>query len=333
MNTILEKITALLQKLPASTVEAFYNSLLTFDTPDEEDKEEIPACPYCNKETKRIRYGKKHGKQRFLCADCKKTYLATTNTVRSMSHFGIDIWREVLADTLSGYAMSYTEKRLQMSHQAVFNMRHKILLALEQYNSENPVMLSDVSELDETFVLESYKGKPLTASGVTRKPRKHGAKAQKRGISSEYICLCTGVQREVGKALIKSVNRAKPSSAEIDEIFDNHIDPSSLAITDGLRSYNTLTSTVGCAVIDCTSRSASFYHLNTVNNLHSFIKQRYNFYRGVATKYLNRYGTMFQFAYRLTDKIEDSLFTYLMKPGSVTPNKISDVKSRDLLLI
>ena len=54
-----------------------------------------------------------------------------------------------------------------------FNMRHKILTALEDWLNDHPTVLSDVAELDETFVLESYKGKKLLES-VTRAPRKHG---------------------------------------------------------------------------------------------------------------------------------------------------------------
>ena len=41
-----------------------------------------------------------------------------------------------------------------------------------------------------------------------------------------------------------------------------------------------------------------FYNLNTVNGFHSFIKQRYEFFRGVASKYINRYNALFLTTYR-----------------------------------
>lgn len=53
--------------------------------------------------------------------------------------------------------------------------------------------LGEVSEFDETFVLDCYKGRKLE-SIVNRAPRRHGAKAQKRDISNEYVCICTGIQ-------------------------------------------------------------------------------------------------------------------------------------------
>lgn len=40
--------------------------------------------------------------------------------------------------------------------------------------------------------LDCYKGGPVPEK-VGRKARKHGAKAAKRGISNEYVAICTGL--------------------------------------------------------------------------------------------------------------------------------------------
>ena len=79
------------------------------------------------------------------------------------------------------------------------------------------LLLSGVAELDETFVLDCYKGSQVPDS-AGREARKHGAKAAKRGISNEYVAICTGIQRD-GGTIAATVNRAKPSSKELDEIF------------------------------------------------------------------------------------------------------------------
>ena len=51
-------------------------------------------------------------------------------------------------------------------------------MALQDFLENNPVLLSGIAELDETFVLDCYKGSqvPKTAG---REARKHGAKAAK----------------------------------------------------------------------------------------------------------------------------------------------------------
>ncbi|MDE6054926.1 MAG: hypothetical protein K2G55_14475 [Lachnospiraceae bacterium] len=58
-------------------------------------------------------------------------------------------------------------------------MRHKILLALQDMIDSDPVVLEQAAELDETFVLECYKGKELPPE-LDRPARKHGARAKKR---------------------------------------------------------------------------------------------------------------------------------------------------------
>ena len=173
-----------------------------------------PDCPYCSSHTV-IRYGHKCRKQRFYCKACGKTFVPTTHTIMSNSHFPAEVWREVISDTVHGNAIDYTAKRIGCSHQAVFDMRHKILMALQQLPEISDVCLGEVSEFDETFVLDCYKGKEMDSS-IPRGPRRHGAKAEKRGISNEYVCICTGIQRK-GAAIAATVNRAKPSAKGIAE--------------------------------------------------------------------------------------------------------------------
>lgn len=262
-----------------------------------------PGCPYCSSHAI-IRYGHKCGKQRFFCKSCAKTFVPTTHTIMSNSHFPVEVWREVIRDTIHGNAIDYTAQRIGCSHQAVFDMRHKILMSLQQLPEISSVCLGDVSEFDETFVLDCYKGKRFDGS-VPRTPRKHGAKAEKRGISNEYVCICTGIERK-GEAYAATVNRAKPSAKELLDIFEGHIADGTLVLCDGLRSYHALPGIADCTVKDCGiqgDEGSCFYNLNTVNGFHSFIKQRYVFYRGVASKYINRYNALFATAYRNAENI------------------------------
>ena len=212
-------------------------------------------------------------------------------------------------------------------------MRHKILMALQDLLESNPVLLSGFAELDETFVLDCYKGSqvPQTAG---REARKHGAKAAKRGISNEYIAICTGIQRD-GGAIAATVNRAKPSGEELDEIFRGHIAEDTLVLTDGLRSYNVLETLASCTVVDVKKEeSRGIFNLNTVNSLHSFIKETYNHYRGVATKYINRYNALFSIAFRCADNLKDMLFSSLCTVGqNCYWHSINDVRNYKLVML
>jgi hypothetical protein len=130
-------------------------------------------------------------------------------------------------------------------------MRHKILLALLDIYQDTPTMLGEVTELDETYVLESYKGQALPED-AGRSVRKHGAKAAKPGLSNEQICVCAGVQRS-GASFGVALNRAKPSIAELKEAFGGHIDKGAMLLCDGLRGYSSLSNLTDCEVINVNS--------------------------------------------------------------------------------
>lgn len=324
------KLTNLISKLPEESIDSLYEIICPMFA--EYSVPEKPCCPHCDGNSV-VRNGHKCGKQEYLCKSCRKTFVSTTNTLMSGSHQPREIWEEVICDTVSGDALDFTAKRLGLTHDCVFRMRYKFLIALAGLLEEQGFCLDDVSELDETFVLDSYKGKKLPCS-VCRTPRRHGAKAEKRGISNEYICICTGAQRK-GCVVAETLNRAKPSSQELQEIFSGHISEGTLILCDGLRSYQCLEETAGCTVKDVRSEAGTaFYNLNTVNAFHSFIKKRYVFYRGVATKYLNRYNALFSTAYKCTEEKLKQIMSSLLDVGGVNRcPSCRDVKTTGLLLI
>lgn len=169
-------------------------------------------------------------------------------------------------------------------------------------------------EFDETYILDCHK-EALVPKKAGCPACKHGTKAARPGISSEYVAICTGVQRD-GNIVAETVNRAKPSAEELSSIFSGHIAAGTLALTDGLRSYHVLESLTNCTVVDVTREGTQgWFDLNTVNCLHSFIKVTYKQYRGVATKYINRYNALFSIAFRCVNEWKDKLFSSFCTPG------------------
>ena len=273
-----------------------------------------PKCPYCHN-SHVIKYGHANGEQRFLCHGCGRTYLYSTGTLMANSHFSRSVWADFIRDTLKSESLDNSAAKLGFSHQTAFNMRHKVLMALQDMLEKEPVLLSGITELDEVFVLDCYKGKQVPVE-ANRNARKHGAKAAKRGISSEYVAICTGIQRN-GRAVAETANRAKPSGRELCKIFGTHISEDTLVLTDGLRSYNSLKAATGCTVVDVNhEKSKKLFNLNIVNSLHSYIKKTYNQYRGVATKYINRYNALFSIVFRCAESLTDSLFNALCNIGN-----------------
>lgn len=291
-----------------------------------------PGCPYC-KDSNVIKYGHRNGKQRFFCHGCGQTFLHSTGTLTHHSHFSRSVWADLIRDTLTGETLDSSAKKLGFSHQTAFNMRHKTLMALQDMLEKEPAILSGTAELDETFVLDCYKGKHVPEK-AGRSARKHGATAAKRGISSEYVAICTGIQRG-GGAVAKTVNRAKPSGKELCSIFSTHIEEGTLILTDGLRSYKSLEAATGCTVVNVNrEKGRGLFNLNMVNSLHSFIKGMYVHYRGVATKYINRYNVLFSIAFRCTDSHAGALFSSLCNIGNGSYwHSVQDIRNYNLVVL
>jgi transposase-like protein len=307
MDNMLSEAIELLKHLPEKYIEQALKAIR--DVKREHDKEytvPIPPCPACQG-AQIVRNGHKHGKQAFLCRICGKSFVETSNTALFNSHSGESVWKHVIRDTVSGVPLDETALKLQLHHETVFNMRHKILFVIEQEELAHPTKLAGICEADETYVLESYKGKRLP-DGFWRKPRKHGAVAAKPGLSREYVCVCTGVERD-GNAVAVAVNRAIAGKDDIDRVFGERVSKSTLVLSDGAKGYKVLAGKCEVHVVE--KNGGGFYNINTVNSYHSFIKERNRNARGFATKYLNRYNSLFSKVFRKREGITDHIYDLL----------------------
>lgn len=95
---------------------------------------------------------------------------------------------------------------------------------------------------------------------------------------------------------------AKPTSEEVMNL-ESHIQEKSYIWTDGLASYNELIAAKKCdhKIVKDYKAYDKVNHLNNVNSFHERIKNQYNRYKGVSTKYINRYAALFNFQREFAD--------------------------------
>jgi len=296
------------------------------------EKDERPSkstCPHCKSEAV-VRNGHKRNKQAYICRKCRKSFVETTKTAMFNSHSGEAVWKQVIKDTVDGVPIDDTADNLGLHHETVFNMRHKILFCLEQEEKNNPTLLDGICEADETYILENYKGKKLPEN-FWRGPRKHGAKAKKPGLSNEYICVCAGVERD-GDAISVAVNRSVASKEDINEVFGDRVSEKTVIVTDGAKGYGVLEEAGKCMIVKAGDGNKGLYNINTVNNYHSFIKEREREARGYATKYLNRYNSLFSKVYRADKTVVDDIYALLCDMDNRSHTNIES-QTKDLLRI
>ncbi|HZJ86820.1 MAG TPA: IS1595 family transposase [Erysipelothrix sp.] len=249
------------------------------------------SCPNCfSKEHTFIKKGVNTGKQRYQCKGCMSVFVWDVNKLTYNSKVSMDKWHILIHDTLCLLPLLKTSANLNLSENTVFRMRHKFLLVLEDLIEDD--VLSGVIECDETYILESSKGTKVH----DRKPRKRQTPSTKRGLSNEQICVLVATNR-LGKEVCRVIDRGKPKSENITTNLEHNIKDQSVVITDKLRSYNELITIKACVHYTLSSHKEynNLLHLNTVNSIHSKLSKMIQQFRGVATKYLNRYCALLLF--------------------------------------
>ena len=121
----------------------------------------------------------------------------------------------------------------------------------------------------------------------------------KRGLSKEKVCIAT-MTEDNGNAFAMVCNAGQLTSREALNL-ESHMTGSCSMTTDGTSVYDQLASATGSFHQKTEERkdSKAEVNLNRINSFHSVIKSYYRHYRGVASKYINRYASLFAFAWKI----------------------------------
>ena len=241
------------------------------------------GCPHCGGDELR-RWGKANGKPRHRCANCRKTFNGLTGTPLARLRRA-DRWHDQARALMSGETVAKAAGRCDVAYTTAFRWRHRFLAALDL---DKPRHLSGIVEADETFILESFKGK---RSDLPRAARKRGGKAAKRGLSVEQIPVMVARDRSgatVDAVLprLDAVSIAKALGGVITRPAELCCDGGS-AITAFARrarlSFHVLPAP------GTPKPEAPEFHINNVNAYHGRLKEWMRRFHGVATKNLANY--------------------------------------------
>lgn len=243
------------------------------------------ACLHCGSVSVK-KNGKYRARQRYLCKDCGKTFNDMTNTPLAGSRYPHK-WLNYFEMMVEGYTLPKISDALDIHISTAFYWRHKILNALRSLGNQT---LKGIVESDETFFLESDKGKK---SIIHREPRKRGGVATKRGISNEQICVVVAQDRN-GQVISQMAGKGRIKSTDIDKVLGNYIDTSALLCSDTATNYKKFAKDKGLQheMVNMSKGvyvRKSIYHIQHVNAYHKRLKQFMVRFQGVATKYLDNY--------------------------------------------
>ncbi len=188
-----------------------------------------------------------------------------------------------------GLSLAKIATKLNISVPTAFQWRHKILKAIKNFQSNT--IIGGIVEADETFFLQSHKGKQI--KGI--EGRKRGGVAQFRGISKQQIGILVAIDRD--KNIISDIyGRGRIKTTNIEAILSNKIEENSLMITDSCSAYRKFAENHNLKLkqIPSGQHSLGKYNINRINSYHSGLKKFIKGFNGISTRYLDNYLNWFK---------------------------------------
>jgi transposase-like protein len=241
------------------------------------------GCPHCG--CRRLqRWGYASGLPRYRCVDCRRGFNALTGTPLARLRLK-EKWAAQTEALITGESLVKAAERCGVAVTTAFRWRHRFLSAPAL---DKPGQLTGIVEADETFILESFKGK---RAALPRPARKRGGKASKRGLSAEQIPVLVARDRtgQTTDAVLAKLDRASVTAA-----LDGVVTPDNQLCCDGGKAIVSFArkAKIPCCILPKPGGprpEAPNLHINNVNGYHSRLKEWLRPFHGVATEYLDHY--------------------------------------------
>lgn len=269
---------------------AFVNSLNIEQFVSNERFANGRVCPLCGSVSV-VRNGHRpDGTQRFVCRDCHKSFVVSTNSIVARTRKDLSVWEQYVSCMMQGLSIRKTAEICGIHRNTAFYWRHKILDALQ--NMADGVKLNGIVEADETFFAVSYKGNHKNSKTfvMPRGAHKRGGEIHTRGLSCEQVCVPCAVNRN-GLSIAKAANLGKVTTDSLIYMFDGKIDKNSTIVTDKASAYVRFADKNHLKLVQLNGgkSKSGIYHIQHINSYHSMLKRFMRGFNGVSTKYLNNY--------------------------------------------
>lgn len=247
-------------------------------------------CPHCGSISVVCNGHRADGTQRYICRDCHKSFVSTTNSIVFGTKKDLSVWEQYISCMMQGLSIRKTAEICGIHRNTAFYWRHKILDALQ--NMADGVKLNGIVEADETFFAVSYKGNHKNSKTfvMPRAAHKRGGETHTRGLSREQVCVPCAVNRN-GLSISKTANLGRITTNSLLGMFDGRIDRDSTIVTDKASAYVKFADKTNLKLVQLKGgkTKSGIYHIQHINSYHSMLKKFMRGFNGVSTKYLNNY--------------------------------------------
>lgn len=239
-----------------------------------------PKCPAC-KGFHISRWGIRNGRQRYYCKPCESTFNAFSGTpLARLRH--PDKWDNYLSGMTHSLTLRPAATENEIDLKTSFRWRHRFLEVIKDDQAEE---LSGITELDETFLRESFKGRRKDMPRPSRKRASDPVKARKIPIM---------VARDRNKNTVDGVLENE-SATELCRHLNGRISIQATVCADAHLAHEKLADMLGFEFKELVTSAGQhviegIYHIQHVNSYHSHFKRWIGgVFHGVATEYLPHY--------------------------------------------
>lgn len=241
------------------------------------------GCAHCGADEV-VGWGRSHGLPRYRCKACGRTFNAATGTAMARLRKK-DCWLDQAQAMIEGVSLAKAAERCGVHPTTAYRWRHRFLSAPAL---DKPQTLQGIVEADETFILESFKGR---RRGLARKARKRGGKARHPGAFCDNIPVL--VVRDRSGATIDAV-LPEDTAVCTTQALSSAMSPANLLICDGGRPLRAFArrAKIPVRVVPAPGKplpGEPNIHINNVNAYHSRLKEWMRRFHGVATRNLPNY--------------------------------------------
>jgi transposase-like protein len=241
------------------------------------------GCAHCGADQV-VGWGRSHGLPRYRCKACARTFNAATGTGMARLRKK-DRWFDQAQAMIDGVSLARAAARCGVHPTTAYRWRHRFLSALAR---DKPQTLQGIVEADETFILESFKGR---RSGLTRAPRMRGGKSRHPGPFADNIPVL--VARDRSGATTDAV-LPEDTAVCITQALAGSMSPANVLVCDGGRPLRSFArrAKIPVRVVPAPGKPLPGdpgIHINNVNAYHSRLKEWMRRFHGVATTNLPNY--------------------------------------------
>lgn len=261
-----------------------------------------PICPHCGSISKNHYKLTQNGKFKGLhkCKDCRERFTVTQGTMFEGSHVPLKKWFYAIYLFL-GHKKGISSVQLAKDIQVTQKTAWFMLSRIRQNLKDDDATFDDMTQVDETY--------------VGGKSRSYGNGTQGRSLKEKKPVF--GMVSD-GKVYAQVVPNAKAET--LLPIIIERVKEGSTIISDGLASYNKLSSTYIHKVILHSEKiyAVDGFHTNSIEGFWSQLKRGIiGIYHLVSKKHLSKYCKEFVYRYNTRKMTDGERFNQFLQSNTV----------------